>query len=166
MESGNRQKNKDMLERSPMLFLLSADIIKGNETDVKTNRYSTNQHNRVARGIIAEFSWYSQRPVTIKCYKFDDGVSPEQDLPFLYQRPAVLFRYHLGPHHPRQPWLRSHHHRPNGQKQNNIIDDLNSSRLRITERAPLLPFDYEEESKNNKIGLLRQQSDSLKKKIN
>ena len=56
MESGNRQKNKDMLERSPMLFLLSADIIKGNETDVKTNRYSTNQHNRVARDIIAEFS--------------------------------------------------------------------------------------------------------------
>ena len=53
-----------------------------------------------------------------------------------------------------------------GKKQNNIIDDLNSSRLRITERAPLLPFDYEEESKNNKIGLLRQQSDSLKKKIN
>lgn len=52
-----------------------------------------------------------------------------------------------------------------GEKQTNIIEDLNADRLRIAERAPLLPFDFEEENKHNKISLLRLQSDSLKKKI-
>ena len=52
-----------------------------------------------------------------------------------------------------------------GERQNNIIEELNTDRLKISERTPLVPFDFDEENKNNKINLLRQQSDNLKRKI-
>lgn len=45
-----------------------------------------------------------------------------------------------------------------GQRQSNIVMDLNEDRLKIIEREPLLPFDFDEEIKNNKLNILKLQS--------
>lgn len=45
-----------------------------------------------------------------------------------------------------------------GARSDIIFEDLLENRLAIEHKLPMIPFDYESESKNSQINLLRQQS--------